>query len=94
MSNTEQISELELAEAISRVAKRLMDIGWIERGAVSQGKLHFGYTKHGLERMETLKEIILGEIDSALKYPEYLALHSLLLTLDHRLPMLPSTPES
>jgi DNA-binding MarR family transcriptional regulator len=96
MSDSDQISELELAHAINRVAKRLMDIGWINQAAISktERKMHFGYSDAGLEKMETLKNLLLDEIDSALKYSEFRALIGLLLTLDQRLPALPPTPES
>jgi hypothetical protein len=88
-----QITDREFAEALNQVAKRLMDIGWVDRAAIFKGKMHFGYTPLGLERMETLRSVILGEIDSALNYSQYLALHALLLTHDQRLPDAPEPPQ-
>ena len=95
MNDNTEITELEFAHAINRVAERLRKIGWINQAALSkpERKMHFGYSKVGLEKMQALKSLLLDDIDSALKYSEFRALIALLLTLDQRLPELPEPPE-
>ncbi len=73
-------TQIELAGAINQVAKRLMDIGWIDRAAIVEGNMKFGYTELGKEKMSMLHKLINQEIDSALTHHQYIALQSMLLT--------------
>ena len=95
MDDSKEITELEMAHALNRLAKRLMDIGWMNQFSIEKGGVfRIGYTDLGLDKMGTLKEILTEEMRAALSYTEFRALISLLVTLDRSLPPLSSPPES
>jgi hypothetical protein len=93
--DSKEITELEMAHALNRLAKRLMDIGWMDQFSIEKGGVfRIGYTELGRGKMSTLREVLTEEMRAALSYTEFRALIALLNSLDRSLPPLSPPPES
>lgn len=90
------MDDKEFAEALNRLLGRFAKIGWLDSTAISEGQIRIKLTAKGRERLGTLRDIIIDELDSALKFSEFQALMGIMLRLDsiESLPPLDQPPEN